>query len=201
MKDSFITIERQEIFEQTISRSRFLGRVCRISSEDEARGFIREIREEYRDATHHCSAYVQGLDGEHEFADDNGEPSGTAGRPILGALRSAGLTNVCLVVIRYYGGKKLGVRGLIEAYGSTASRLLELCGSREETLNRQFALRMAYPEVNRVLYLMEQNGARVLEKNFGETVWIRASVRARDFAVLEELLSPWGEFREEGSGF
>jgi len=197
VKDSFLTIEKEDIYEQTISRSRFLGRVCRVTGEEEAREFIRRIRDEFRDATHHCSAYVQGLDGEHEFADDNGEPSGTAGRPILGAIRSAGLTNVCLVVIRYYGGKKLGVRGLIDAYGSTAARLLELCGSREETLNRQFAFRMAYPEVNRVLYLMEQSGARVLEKDFGEMVWIRASVRARDFAVLEELLSPWGEFRED----
>ncbi len=114
------------LYEIKIQRSRFIGRAEPCYSDEGAREILKKIKAEYRDATHHCYAYVINSKGyKSEFSSDNGEPPGTAGRPILGAIKRSGLENIIVVVTRYFGGKKLGVRGLIEAYGLTAEKTLE----------------------------------------------------------------------------
>ncbi len=194
-RDSYLTLAREGTNKRTIERSRFLGSAGKVTTEDQAREFLRQVRQIHSDATHNCCAWVLGTGGEHQFADDNGEPSGSAGRPILGAIASLGLTNVCVVVTRYYGGKKLGIRGLIDAYGTTARELLEELGNREEVLHDRLEVVCAYPEADRILYLLQQMDARILERQYTAIVRIEAAVRRRDVPEAVERLESFGEVR------
>lgn len=110
--------------EVEVSRSRFLAEVRRVESEDHARQVIAEVRTQHRDARHHCSAFVLGPDGRLQRSNDDGEPSGTAGAPILAALRGADLTDVVAVVTRWFGGTLLGTGGLTRAYGGAVDAAL-----------------------------------------------------------------------------
>lgn len=111
-----------------IKKSRFLGAVDRIASEDEARAFINRCRRAHPDANHHCSAYVVGKRGQIQHSSDDGEPAGTAGVPILSVLHKRGLTETVAVVTRYFGGTLLGAGGLIRAYGHAATAAIEAAG-------------------------------------------------------------------------
>ena len=102
--------------EYVIKKSRFIATVCEVKSEDEAAAFIEEMKKKYWDARHNCSAYQVGPDGRFQRSSDDGEPAGTAGRPILEVLKKQGLTNTAIVVTRYFGGIKLGASGRIRAY-------------------------------------------------------------------------------------
>lgn len=114
-------------FEIKIQRSRFIGHIEPCDSEQRAKEILKKIREKHNKATHNCWAYIIELNNyKIEHCSDNGEPPGTAGRPILGAIKRSGLVNVMLIVTRYFGGKKLGVRGLIDAYGLTAEKTINL---------------------------------------------------------------------------
>ena len=193
MKDSYITVAKEHIFKQVIDRSVFIGHVKKTESEEEAREFIKEIKNKYSDATHNCSAYVQGMGGEHEFADDNGEPGGSAGKPILGVLRSKGLTNVTLVVTRYFRGKKLGVRGLIDAYGSTARLCLEEAGIKEEIVKEVIRIKCSYKDINRILYIIEKGQGEVVEKDYAQEILLAISIRLRDKDTLKDMLAGFAE--------
>jgi len=123
-------------------RSLFIAHVEVTRTEDEAKEFIRDISKKFKDATHNCWAYRVGASQVIEYYSDAGEPSGTAGKPILGAIQHAGVTNATVVVTRYFGGIKLGVRGLIEAYGKSAALALEEAGkiARRVSLNAKVVL-------------------------------------------------------------
>jgi len=115
-----------------IEKSRFIASIKICISEEEAREKLKAVSEEHRQASHNCWAYRIGTEKVREYFSDDGEPAGTAGKPILGALHMYDVTNTLLVVTRYFGGKKLGVRGLIEAYGTSASELLSMTGIVEK---------------------------------------------------------------------
>jgi uncharacterized YigZ family protein len=121
---TYRTIAHRCVGEHEVSRSRFLGDVRRVESEDAARAVIAEVRAAHRDARHHCSAFVLGPDGRVQRSNDDGEPSGTAGSPILSALRGAGLSDVVAVVTRWFGGTLLGTGGLTRAYGGAVDAAL-----------------------------------------------------------------------------
>ncbi|MDP8231530.1 MAG: YigZ family protein [Candidatus Zophobacter franzmannii] len=110
--------------EQKINRSRFITSIKKVKTIDEAKKFITEVGNEHKTANHNCWAYIVGSQGETEHSSDNGEPSGTAGAPMLNSLKKLNMTNVAVVVTRYFGGVKLGIRGLIEAYGSSVEQAL-----------------------------------------------------------------------------
>ena len=110
------TITSQHSFEQKIQKSTFIGHLKHITDFDSAKHFIHEINDLHSQATHNCYAYIFGKNGETSFSSDAGEPSGTAGKPILNMLLRHEMTNAVIVITRYFGGVKLGVRGLIEAY-------------------------------------------------------------------------------------
>ena len=118
---------REARFEQEIKRSRFIGIGCRVSSPEEAAAALAERRREFPDATHHCSAYLLGdpRNSSNMRADDDGEPAGTAGKPMLNVLQHKNVGDVLLVVVRYFGGIKLGAGGLVRAYSSTASGTMD----------------------------------------------------------------------------
>jgi len=120
----YIPIVKAE-YEGTITRSRFIGSLFPVNSPEQAREFIYTVSKKYHDSSHNCWAYIVGLDGEMSHSSDAGEPSGTAGKPILGVLQKNDLTNAVIVVSRYFGGVKLGIRGLIEAYRDTASNVVK----------------------------------------------------------------------------
>ncbi|MBQ3448024.1 MAG: YigZ family protein [Synergistaceae bacterium] len=173
-------------FEAKIKRSVFIADVFPCRDEEEARSILAQVTTKYRDATHNCRAYVL-ADGT-EYSSDDGEPSGTAGRPILGAIKRSGLVNVMVVVTRYYGGVKLGVRGLIEAYGETATKALELCGRVERVMMSAFTVSMGYNSVGNVARLLEGHGASGLSWDYGEAVRVAFSVPADEADALSSEL-------------
>jgi uncharacterized YigZ family protein len=142
---------------EKIQRSLFIARLEPCRDEAEARDFLNRVRAEHRDATHNCWAYVIGGGTENitENSSDDGEPSGTAGRPILGAIKRGGTVNTMIIVTRYFGGVKLGVRGLIEAYGGTAARAIEAAETIERVPTRPVTVRLPWGMVGDVTHMLK----------------------------------------------
>lgn len=186
----FLTVQTQSSFELNVEHSRFIGHCREVAGEEEAKAFIAEIRNEHAQATHNCYAYRIGT-GEHplEYFNDHGEPSGTAGKPILGAIQRLNLTNVVVVVTRYFGGKKLGVRGLIEAYAAAANGVLEKAGVVTRIPRFTVTLVYNYPEHSQILYRLQQIKAEVLESEYTDVVKIAISVPEENREVLMGLVS------------
>lgn len=128
LKETTSTIQNEGIFELVREQSRFIAMSFRVRSFEESRERLKEAIKRFPQATHYAYAFRLGPQGGREFASDGGEPRGSAGRPILGALRHFMVTDTMVVVARYFGGKKLGIRGLIEAYGDAATKVLEVSG-------------------------------------------------------------------------
>ncbi|QRN86447.1 YigZ family protein [Clostridia bacterium] len=159
-----------------------------VETEDEAKTWIKEMKIKYKDATHNCSAYVVGIQKEHKFYDDNGEPHGTAGRPILGAIDSLDVTNVAIVVTRYFGGKKLGVRGLIDAYSQVARDALESSEITCLLVTSEIRILTDYKHVDRIHYLIKDNGAKILQEVFLADVEIQVSIAKNQAEPFVEQL-------------
>ncbi|PWA12636.1 YigZ family protein [Pueribacillus theae] len=128
MLSSYYTVKQPGTHEIYIQKSRFIAYIGRAESEEEAQAFIQSIKKKHYDATHNCSAYLIGENNEIQKANDDGEPNGTAGIPILEVLKKRGLKDTVVVVTRYFGGIKLGTGGLIRAYGSAASEVIRTVG-------------------------------------------------------------------------
>ena len=136
----FRTIKKDGQVQEEIKKSRFICHIKRVTTEDEAREFINTIKKEHYKATHNCSAFILGERSEMKRSSDDGEPSGTAGVPMLGVLENHQLTNVCAVVTRYFGGIKLGAGGLIRAYAGTVALAIKEIGSVH--IKEQLGLRL-----------------------------------------------------------
>lgn len=148
----------------TEKMSRFLAFARPVEDVSEARDFIKGLQNDYHDARHVCWAYVVGEDGEEYQLNDNGEPSGTAGRPILGQIRSAGLTNVCVGVVRYFGGIKLGTPGLTAAYKESARLALEDAGQSERQRESVLTVEYPYEQTGEVMKLIKGMNLRVTKR-------------------------------------
>lgn len=156
--------------EQVVKNSRFIGMAGQARSVVEARSFISRIRDRHPDASHHAWAYkVEALSGIVGSSDD-GEPGGTAGRPMLAVLEGSGLCDVVVVGTRYFGGIKLGPGGLVRAYSTTARQALGLLPQREYVLNHVASIELDYGWFGGVQRLADQTGCRILETEFGECV-------------------------------
>ena len=136
--------------ELEIKRSRFLTRIRRVTSEEDARAVVEERRSHYFDARHHCSAFVLGPDGRTARSSDDGEPAGTAGIPMLTVLQRNGLTDVVAVVTRYFGGIKLGAGGLVRAYSDAVAAAVAAAGIRRVSLCRAFSVRVGFAEAGTI---------------------------------------------------
>ena len=176
-------------YSEKIKRSEFIGNVSPCHDEEEAKSFIASISSQHRDATHNCRAFIL-ADGT-EYSSDDGEPSGTAGKPILNAIKHSGLVNAVVVVTRYYGGVKLGVRGLIDAYGEIAAKVLGLAGRVERVMTRSLSVSLGYASTGTVTRLLEGSGASRLVWDYGEGVNVRGNVPVSSWeevcAKLSEL--------------
>ena len=158
--------------------SKFLAFAWPVDSYEDAKVFVDGLKKEYYDATHHCWACRTGVGAdETERSNDDGEPSGTAGRPILGQILSAGLINVLIVVVRYFGGTKLGVPGLIAAYKEAAAAVIAECKVVERTVDEHFTIRFPYVSTNGVMRVVKQMQPEVHSQEFGETCIMELSIR------------------------
>ena len=159
-----------EVFrvEQTIKRSRFIASVGHTPGVEEAKAFIEQIKAEFEDARHNCWAYCAGAAGSTDRigASDDGEPHGTAGRPMLTAVTHSGIGEVTVVVTRYFGGILLGTRGLVKAYQSSVKMALEAVPTRIRTKTKRIKFSVEHRFVNQVLRKIETANGRILEKNF-----------------------------------
>lgn len=188
----YTTVATQAEVELKVERSRFLAWVKEVSTEEEARAAINERQRLHREATHNCFAYRLGLPPQEVvYYSDAGEPSGTAGRPILGAILSLGLTNVVVVVTRYFGGKKLGKRGLIEAYSEAARKALEKAGRVVKRITKQAELICTYARLERVLRFLNSCGGRVLAADYGEEVHLTIEVPAEVWDQFYKEIGAW----------
>jgi uncharacterized YigZ family protein len=147
--------------------SRFLSFAYPAGSPDEIKPLLEALRKEYHDARHHCYAYMTGYDRSVWRVNDDGEPSGTAGRPILGQINSAGLTNILVVVVRYFGGTLLGVSGLINAYRSAALDAINNSTIVERTLRDYYEIHFPSAVLNEVMRIVKKENAGQSQQSFG----------------------------------
>ena len=175
--DIYKTIEEQGEDIYTEKRSKFLAFAIPVTTIEQVKEHIEVYQKKYYDARHVCYAYRLGERGEQEHANDNGEPSGTAGKPILGQIHSKELTNVLVIVVRYFGGVKLGTSGLIVAYRIAACEALETVEHIEKTINGTITLRFSYPLLNEVLRVVKEEEPKVIEQVFDNDCVVRLSMR------------------------
>lgn len=174
--------------EYVIKKSRFIATVCEVKTEDEASNFIESVRKHYWDARHNCSAFQIGANGQIQRSSDDGEPSGTAGRPILEVLKKRNLTNTAVVVTRYFGGIKLGASGLIRAYSHAATLALDEASVVDYTPFTVFTATVAYPLVSTLERFAENEGILISDRAFAADVTFTLEVRQdRTDAVAESL--------------
>jgi len=168
--------------------SRFIALVIPVSGQDEIKVKLEELRKEYHDARHHCYAWVLGPDRQTWRANDDGEPSGTAGRPILGQINSRELTDILIVVIRYFGGTLLGVSGLINAYRSAAEDALANASVIEKTVMQTYALKFPYLSMNDVMKVLKEENCGQSAHSYGNDCSVEISVRSSaSERILERL--------------
>lgn len=149
--------------EITIQKSRFIGYVKRVETEEDAQEFIQEIKKKHYNATHNCSAYMIGENDQIQKANDDGEPSGTAGVPILEVLKKKGLKDTAVVITRYFGGIKLGAGGLIRAYGSTTSQAIKTTGIVKRQLMQCISVKVEYPLLGKLENELRQSTEFILD--------------------------------------
>ena len=167
-------------------RSKFLAFAIPVQSLDDVKREVEFYQKKYYDARHVCYAYRLGERRELFRANDNGEPSGTAGKPILGQIDSRELTNVLVVVVRYFGGIKLGTSGLIVAYKAAAAEALDATEHVEKTINGEILLKFSYPLLNDVLRIVKEENPRIVEQIFDNECIVRLSIRLTRMPRLRE---------------
>ena len=169
MTDSYFTIAREGTGKYTEKMSRFLSFAVHVEDSESAKLIVKDYQNIYHDSRHVCWAYLLGADGDEWQLNDNGEPSGTAGKPILGQIRSAGLTNVLVLVVRYFGGIKLGTSGLISAYREAARLSLEDGGRLECFKTQDISFSFPYVSMNGVMKIVKAMNVAVISQAFDNT--------------------------------
>ncbi len=155
-QDYYYTIDKESVAEYKDRGSRFIACLYPVSSVEDAREKLAAIKKMHPKATHHCFAYRIGLDGNTFRVSDDGEPSGTAGRPILGQIDSKQVTNVLIVVVRYFGGALLGVPGLINAYKTSASLALQVTPLVQKPVLVMYVIQFDYTQMNEIMTIVKQ---------------------------------------------
>ncbi|MGT2763860.1 YigZ family protein [Streptococcus intermedius] len=185
----FRTIKEDGQVQEEIKKSRFICHIKRVTTEDEARNFIQAVKKEHYKATHNCSAFILGERSEMKRSSDDGEPSGTAGVPMLGVLENHQLTNVCAVVTRYFGGIKLGAGGLIRAYSSNVALAIKEIGIVH--IKEQLGLRIAlsYSQYQELPNFLKANHLQEQDTSFTEQVQTTIFVDKNDKdSMIEGLI-------------
>lgn len=184
----FKTIKENGQVEEEIKKSRFICHVKWVESEEEARDFINTIKKEHYKATHNCSAFILGEKSEIKRTSDDGEPSGTAGVPMLGVLESHQLTNLCVVVTRYFGGIKLGAGGLIRAYAGSVALAVKEIGLVEIKEQVGLRLQLSYSQYQEYANFLKSENLMEFDTEFTDSVATTIFVNKEDQNRIEEGL-------------
>ena len=174
----------QSSFEQIIKGSRFLSESFPVSSQQEVREILKSQKQKYADATHVCHAFICGKKAEIMGMSDDGEPGGTAGRPMLDILKGSGCTNILITVTRWFGGTLLGTGGLVHAYGDGARGVLGSTETEELVEKQAFEISCDYQQYNVVKKALEEFTVSAMSEEFGETVRLNAAVPLSEFPRL-----------------
>ncbi len=186
--DEYKTIEGLAQGQFRDKGSRFLAFAIPVNNEKEVKTQLESLRKQYYDATHHCYAWMLGFDKSAYRVNDDGEPSGTAGRPIYGQILSHDLTNILIVVIRYYGGTKLGVPGLINAYKMAAIEALKNATLATRIVKEIYDVEFPYEAMNEVMKIIKDETLEVINNKFGMKCVSRLAIRHRDSPKICEKL-------------
>lgn len=173
-------------FSEEIKKSRFITFLAATEGVEAAKAFIQDIKSQHPAARHHCWAFVAGAPADSQqlgFSDD-GEPAGTAGKPILGQLMGSGVGEIAAVVVRYYGGIMLGTGGLVRAYGGGVQQALKLLSVHQKVPLIEYNLHCDYPQLSLVESLMQQMGGQILHSDYGAAVELRLALPAAEAAVI-----------------
>lgn len=191
-KDTYKTIEfpsEEVLFKE--KNSKFFGYCFPVQSEDEVKEILEKVKKEHYSARHWCYAFQIGTEQIHYRANDDGEPSGSAGLPIYGQIQSFEVTNILVIVVRYFGGVKLGVGGLVSAYKETAKMALENSEIVEKTIDIRYRITFGYKDMNRVMRVIKEKNVNVIGQKLEMDCQIEISVRKKDapmiFSIFEAM--------------
>lgn len=189
MDDTYKTVETPAEGYINEKKSKFISYIYPVKSAEESLSLVEELRNKYHDARHVCWAYMLGWEREEFRSNDDGEPSGTAGRPILGQINSAELTDVLIAVVRYFGGTLLGTGGLIKAYKEAAADAIANAEVVEKTVDDYIDIHFEYPLLNEVMRILKQFDEVKWTQDFTETCRMRLQVRRSLSDRLQGMLS------------
>jgi len=187
-QDFFYTIEKEATAEFKDRGSKFIGYIFPISSVEGFKERLNEVKKLHPRATHHCFAYRLGLDGNTFRVSDDGEPSGSAGRPILGQIDSKELVNVLVIVVRYFGGTLLGVPGLINAYKSAAALALQTTPIVQRPVEQELVVQFDYTQMNEIMRVVKQYNGRVVKQEMQLFCSMTVAVPRNRFADVSYTL-------------
>ena len=189
MSDTYLTIQNKSEGIYTEKRSKFLAFAHPVETIDEIKDLLTDYKKKYYDARHVCYAYMLGPERTDFRVNDDGEPSSTAGKPILGQINSRELTNILVVVIRYFGGVKLGTSGLIVAYREAAAEALSAATVIEKTIEETVTFTFPYVMMNSVMRVVKELNPRIVEQKYDETCIITLAIKRSMTPMLEERLN------------
>ncbi|MGQ1889840.1 IMPACT family protein [Thermophagus sp. OGC60D27] len=193
LKDYYTTIKQPVEGLYKEKGSKFLAYGFPVQSEDEIRKHVDDLKKKYHDARHHCYAWELGIDGNNFRMNDDGEPSGTAGKPILGQIHSFGLTNILVVVVRYFGGIKLGTGGLIQAYKAATADALEKAERIQCTVKKSFSIRFPYDLMNQVMRVVNDEELIIKAQKFEADCNMTLAVRESKFeSIIDRFRKSFG---------
>lgn len=188
MEDTYKTITGRSEGYYTEKRSKFISYAIPVRTADEAKAEVARLRKEYYDARHVCWAYMLGADRNTFRANDDGEPSSTAGKPILGQINSNGLTDILVVVIRYFGGIELGTSGLIVAYRTAASEAIGAATIEERTVDEDITVVFEYPYLNSIMRIVKEDSPAVIAQKFDMDCEMTLRIRKSEAERLRNRL-------------
>jgi uncharacterized YigZ family protein len=188
MTDTYLTITAPAEGQYTEKRSKFLAFAFPVGGVEEVKELVEAHQKRYYDARHVCYAYMLGFDRATFRANDNGEPSGTAGKPILGQINSNCLTDVLIIVVRYFGGVKLGTSGLIQAYKAAAAEAIAAATVVERTVDEQIDIAFEYALMNQVMRIVKEEGPAIVSQSFDNDCTMTLAIRASLMPRLRQRL-------------
>lgn len=189
MLKEYATILEAGTDEIVEKKSRFIGNVRHVETEEEAISFVNEMKKRYYDARHNCYAYSVGEEQQQLKFSDDGEPGGTAGKPILEVITGRQLCNVCIVVTRYFGGTLLGTGGLVRAYTSASKAAINATQIVRKCLMVPFAIETNYTDLGKIQHILGSEGIAIVDSEYGENVILRTEIRVDDVPRIEKMLT------------
>ncbi|MBN4070726.1 YigZ family protein [Olleya sp. AH-315-F22] len=196
IKDTYNTIlkpSEEVLFKD--KNSKFFGYAFPVKIEEDIKQHLDELKKQHHTARHWCYAYQLGTEDIKFRANDDGEPNNSAGKPIYGQIQSYKLTNILIVVVRYFGGVKLGVGGLISAYKTTAQMALEASKIIEKTINKEFLITFDYKNINKVMRIIKEKQLKIVNQNLELSCEIKISVRKKDALTIFDIFSQLFEIK------